>query len=36
MLIEPEEPLGGKRKVLAFVAALMLVLTFLPTPFRIQ
>ena len=34
MLIEPEEPLGRKRKILALVAALMLVLTFLPTPFR--
>jgi membrane-associated protease RseP (regulator of RpoE activity) len=34
MLIDPDEPLGRKRNVLAVVAALMLVLTFLPTPFR--
>jgi membrane-associated protease RseP (regulator of RpoE activity) len=35
MLIEPEEPLGRERKILAIVAALILVLTFLPTPFKI-
>lgn len=34
MLIEPEEPLGRTRTVLAFAAALLLALTFLPTPFR--
>jgi membrane-associated protease RseP (regulator of RpoE activity) len=36
LLVEPEEPLGRKRKLLALVAALILVLTFLPTPFKIQ
>jgi len=36
MLIEPTEPLGRKRKILAFVAALILALTFLPAPFKIQ
>jgi membrane-associated protease RseP (regulator of RpoE activity) len=36
MVVEPVEPLGRKRKILALVAALMLVLTFLPTPFKIQ
>ena len=35
MLIEPEEPLGRKRKILAVVAALMLILTFMPTPFKV-
>jgi len=35
-LIEPAEPLGRKRKILALVAAIILVLTFLPTPFKIQ
>jgi membrane-associated protease RseP (regulator of RpoE activity) len=35
-VIEPVEPLGGKRKILALVAAIILVLTFLPTPFKIQ
>ncbi len=35
-LIEPEEPLGRERKLLAMVAALILALTFLPTPFKIQ
>ncbi len=34
-VIEPEEPLGKKRKILALVAALILILTFLPTPFRV-
>jgi membrane-associated protease RseP (regulator of RpoE activity) len=36
MVVEPVEPLGRKRKILALVAALMLVLTFLPTPIRVQ
>jgi hypothetical protein len=36
MLVEPAEPLGRKRKILAFVAALILVLSFLPAPFKIQ
>ena len=35
-VIEPVEPLGGKRKILALVAAIILVLTFLPTPFKVQ
>ena len=35
-VIEPVEPLGRKRKILALVAAIILVLTFLPTPFKIQ
>jgi membrane-associated protease RseP (regulator of RpoE activity) len=35
-VIEPVESLGRTRKILAAVAALMLVLTFLPTPFKIQ
>jgi membrane-associated protease RseP (regulator of RpoE activity) len=35
MLIEPEEPLGRKRKILAIVAALMFILTFMPTPFKV-
>ena len=35
-VIEPVEPLGRKRKILALVAALILILTFLPTPFKIQ
>jgi membrane-associated protease RseP (regulator of RpoE activity) len=35
-LIESAEPLGRKRKILAFGAALLLILTFLPTPFKIQ
>jgi membrane-associated protease RseP (regulator of RpoE activity) len=34
MLMDPEEPLGRTRKILAFGAALMLVLTFMPTPFK--
>ena len=34
MLVEPAEPLGRKRKILAVFAALMLVLTFLPAPFK--
>jgi len=32
-VIEPVEPLGPERKFLAAVAALILILTFLPTPF---
>jgi membrane-associated protease RseP (regulator of RpoE activity) len=36
MLIDLEEPLGRKRKILAVVAALIFILTFLPTPFRFQ
>lgn len=35
-VIEPVEPLGRERKILALVAALMLILTFLPTPFKFQ
>jgi membrane-associated protease RseP (regulator of RpoE activity) len=35
-VIEPVESLGRKRKILALVAALILILTFLPTPFRMQ
>ena len=35
-VIEPVEPLGRKRMILALVAALILILTFLPTPFKIQ
>ncbi len=35
-VIEPVEPLGRRRKILALVAAIILVLTFLPTPFRVQ
>lgn len=35
-VIEPIEPLGGKRKLLALVAAIILILTFLPTPFKVQ
>jgi len=35
-VIEPVEPLGRKRKILALLAAIILVLTFLPTPFKIQ
>ncbi len=34
-VIEPGEPLGQGRKTLALVAALILILTFLPTPFKI-
>jgi membrane-associated protease RseP (regulator of RpoE activity) len=34
MLLEPEEPLGRKRKTLAIVAALIFILTFMPTPFK--
>jgi hypothetical protein len=32
-LVDPDEPLGRGRKWLAVVAALMLVLCFVPTPF---
>jgi len=35
-VIEPVEPLGRERKILALVAALILILTFLPTPFSIR
>lgn len=35
-VIEPVEPLGRKRMILAIVAALILVLTFLPTPIKLQ
>jgi membrane-associated protease RseP (regulator of RpoE activity) len=33
-VIEPVEPLGRKRKFLALVAAIILILTFLPAPFK--
>jgi membrane-associated protease RseP (regulator of RpoE activity) len=36
MLIEPAASLGRGRKILALVAALILVLTFVPTPFAIR
>lgn len=36
VLVEPAGPLGRKRKILAFVAALILVLSFLPAPFKIH
>jgi membrane-associated protease RseP (regulator of RpoE activity) len=35
-VIDPEVPLGRNREILAVVAALMLALTFLPTPVGIQ
>jgi membrane-associated protease RseP (regulator of RpoE activity) len=35
-VIEPVEPLGRKRKILALVAAALLALTFIPTPFKFQ
>ena len=35
-VIEPAEPLGRERKILAGVAALIFLLTFLPTPFTIH
>jgi membrane-associated protease RseP (regulator of RpoE activity) len=35
-VIEPVESLGRKRMILALVAALILILTFIPTPFRFQ
>jgi membrane-associated protease RseP (regulator of RpoE activity) len=35
-LIEPAESLGRSRKILALVAALILALTFVPTPFAIR
>ena len=35
-VIEPVEPLGRKRMILAVVAALIFALTFLPAPFRMQ
>ena len=35
-VVEPEETLGRSRKILAIVAALILTLTFIPTPFSIQ
>jgi membrane-associated protease RseP (regulator of RpoE activity) len=34
-VIEPGEPLGRGRKILALVAALIFILTFLPTPFKL-
>ena len=36
VVIEPAETLGRGRKLLALVAALMLALTFVPTPFSIR
>jgi membrane-associated protease RseP (regulator of RpoE activity) len=36
MVVEPVESLGRPRKILAVAAALILVLTFLPAPFRFQ
>jgi membrane-associated protease RseP (regulator of RpoE activity) len=36
MVVEPVEPLGRNRTFLALVAALILVLTFLPAPFKVQ
>jgi membrane-associated protease RseP (regulator of RpoE activity) len=35
-LLEPAEPLGRERKILALVAAVILVLSFIPIPFKIQ
>ncbi len=35
-VIEPSVPLGRNRELLAVVAAIMLVLTFLPTPLQVQ
>ena len=35
-VIEPVEPLGPNRMMLALVAALILALTFIPTPFKFQ
>ncbi len=35
-VIEPAVPLGRNRKILAVIAAIMLVLTFLPTPVQVQ
>jgi len=35
-VIEPADSLGWERRALAIVAAIILVLTFLPTPFKIQ
>jgi membrane-associated protease RseP (regulator of RpoE activity) len=35
-VIEPAEPLGRERKILAVVALCILILTFLPTPLRIN
>ena len=32
----PSEPLGRRRKLLALVAALVFLLTFIPTPFTIH
>jgi membrane-associated protease RseP (regulator of RpoE activity) len=34
-LIDPDDPLGRKRQILAIAALLMFVLTFMPTPFQI-
>jgi membrane-associated protease RseP (regulator of RpoE activity) len=36
MVVEPVEPLGRKRKILTVVAVLILILTFLPAPFKVQ
>lgn len=35
-LLDPEEPLGRTREILAVLAALMLILTFVPAPFKLQ
>lgn len=35
-VVEPVEPLGRERQVFAVVAVIILVLTFLPTPFKVQ
>jgi membrane-associated protease RseP (regulator of RpoE activity) len=34
-LIDPEDPLGRKRQILAVVAALLFIFTFMPSPFRL-
>ena len=35
ILLDPDEPLGRKRRFLAIAAALMFILTFMPTPFKL-
>ncbi len=35
-VIEPVSPLGRERQILALVAASILILTFLPTPFKVR
>lgn len=35
MLLDPDEPLGRKRRFIAIAAALMFILTFMPTPFKV-